>query len=272
MRRNFAQVLKAGKVDPKAEYEKLLDLFYSRDTQDGKSTEDCASATFLSFPFRGTCLTLEEFDHTHGFVFEKNPKLFDLDYLINFCEYVFNLVIWIPDHFFFSSFSKPMFIEHIMKVVEAVGYMQSQEDNFTIFVPRDNAAIAVSESKLIPDGMSYKVIAYNHHSMKGDLHGKRQTLLLFADLLEPLRAELERIDKKFSSDLFFAFNNFNIRHNNIDASSKHYKKPVAELTSEEMEQIYDEVYQMCLLAFMRLDYAENRKPIDELKCKIDNKE
>ena len=41
------------------------------------------------------------------------------------------------------------------------------QDGFTIFVPKDNAAIAVSESELIPEALSYKIIAYNHHSMKG---------------------------------------------------------------------------------------------------------
>lgn len=51
--------------------------------------------------------------------------------------------------------------------------------------------------------------------MKGNLAEKKTTLLDLANLLEPQRTILERIDKTFSSDLFYTFNNFHIRHNNI---------------------------------------------------------
>ena len=151
------------------------------------------------------------------------------------------------------------------------GYIQCSEDGFTIFVPKDNAAIAVSESELIPEALSYKIIAYNHHSMKGNLESKRQTLLMFADLLEPKRDELETVDKKFASDLFYTFNNFNIRHNNVDPAGPKYKKPVGDLTKEQLESWYDEVYQMCLLAFMRLEHVPRKQEFDMLKDKIENK-
>ena len=149
--------------------------------------------------------------------------------------------------------------------------MQSSEDGFVIFVPKDNAAASVAESAFIPDRVSYKVIAYNHHSMKGDLEGKRQTLLMFADLLEPKRKELEAAESKFARDLFYAFNNFNIRHNNIDPAGPKYKKPVGDLSSEQLEAWYDEIYQMCLLAFMRLEHVPRKRDFDMLKDKIENK-
>ena len=239
MRRNFAQVLKEGKVDLKKEYSKLYDLFYGKDPRDGKSLADLISLNFEGFYFRGTCLDLGEFDEVHGFRFEEQPKIFDIDYLVSFCEYIYNFVC--------------------------------SEDGFTIFVPKDNAAIAVSESELIPEALSYKIIAYNHHSMKGNLESKRQTLLMFADLLEPKRDELETVDKKFASDLFYTFNNFNIRHNNVDPAGPKYKKPVGDLTKEQLESWYDEVYQMCLLAFMRLEHVPRKQEFDMLKDKIENK-
>lgn len=271
MRRNFAQVLREGKIDIKNEYSKIYDLFYTKDLRDGKSISDIISQSFLDYFFRGTCLTLEEFNTTYDFHFERDPEDFDIDYLINFCEYVFNFVSYLQDAGFFCSFDKNTHITHILTVIEAVGYVRASEDDLTIFVPKDNAAIAVSESKLIPDGMSYKVIAYNHHSKKGDLGSKRQTLIALADLLEPRRSELTIIDRQFTSDLFYAFNNFHIRHNNIDATSSKYKKPIADLSEEQLETVYDEIFQMCLLAFMRLDHKENKDHFDVLKNEIENK-
>ena len=94
---------------------------------------------------------------------------------------------------------------------------------------------------------------------------------MFADLLEPKRDELETVDKKFASDLFYTFNNFNIRHNNVDPAGPKYKKPVGDLTKEQLESWYDEVYQMCLLAFMRLEHVPRKQEFDMLKDKIENK-
>ena len=92
VRRNFAQVLRAGKVDPQKEYSKLYSLFYNKDSRDGKSLADLISMNFKGFDFRGTCLTLDEFDEEHGFNFAEQPQDFDIDYLVSFCEYTNNAV------------------------------------------------------------------------------------------------------------------------------------------------------------------------------------
>lgn len=161
-------------------------------------------------------------------------------------------------------------MQQISKVIEATGYIESFEDGFTIFVPKDNGAIAVSESEYIPENVSYKVVAYNHHSMRGDLDAKKATLLVLADLLEPQRATLESIDKAFTGDLFYAFNNFYIRHINTDPQGPKYKKPIGDLPKGQLEHWYDEVYQMCLLAFLRLEHDDRKKEFDVLKGKIEN--
>ena len=130
-------------------------------------------------------------------------------------------------------------------------------------------SIAIAEGEFIPESLSYRLISYNHYSMKGNLAEKKTTLLDLANLLEPQRTILERIDKTFSSDLFYTFNNFHIRHNNIDQLGTKYKKPVGDLSDEQLEYWYDEVYQMCLLAFMRLEHIDRKKKFDSLKSQIE---
>lgn len=269
MRRNFAQVMREGKVDIKKEYAKLFSLFYDKDKKDGSSIADIVSNNFTSFYFRGTCLTLDEFDEMHNIHFVRQPQDFDVDYLVSFCEYIYNFVVHLSDRFFFCLFDKSAYIDHIYRVIDAIGYEQSKEDGFTIFVPKDNVAFAVAESSLMPAPLSYKVIAYNHHSKKGDLENKRQILLALADVLEPQRKTLESIDRQFTSDLFYAYNNFNIRHNNIDPTGPKYKKPISDLTEEQLEYWYDEVYQMSLMAFMRLEHGIRKKDFDVLKSQIE---
>ena len=133
--------------------------------------------------------------------------------------------------------------------------------------------MSVSESKQIPENISHKILAYHHHTMKGDIEAKKATLTVLANQLEPQEKALSQIDNSFKSDLFYAFNNLNIRHNNVDPSDKrYYKKVVAKMDVEELEHWYDETYRMCLLAFMRLEQNARKKEFDEVKSKIEAKE
>ncbi len=277
MRRNFAQILKEAKIDIKDEYKKMYTMLYGRGIQvaDRKyiSIYDELGDAFSSFYFRGTCLTIEEFDRKHGINFVEDPEDFSIDSLVSICEYIYNMLVAYQSNsaggFLPQAINVQFCLSQIMTVIEAIGYMFASKDGVVIFVEKSPAATSVAE--LMPEGLSYKVISYNHYSMKGNLDAKKNTLKMFTDMLEPRRPELTQIDSEFASDLFYAFNNFNIRHNNVDPTGKKYKKPVADLTNDQLEQWYDEVYQMSLLAFLRLDHIERKKNFDVLKNSIENK-
>ncbi len=268
MRRNFAQVLRAGRINIKNEYSKLYRLFYEVD-ESGESDADYVSDNIQNIYFCGTCLDLDEFNQMYGFHFEEQPQDFDIDYLVGFCEYIYNFAVYLGCSYI-KDFS--FYVGYISKVIGAIGYMESREDSFTIFVPKDSVAISVAESEKIPQDLSYKIISYNNHSMKGNLQGKKNTILRLTDLLEPKRKDLDKVDKTLSSDLFYLFNNLNLRHNNIDPASKgKYKQAVAEMDQGQLETWYDEIYQMCLFAFMSLEQADRKVKINELKQKIEEK-
>ena len=285
MRRNFAQILKDAKIDIKAEYQKLYGMLYDRSIQVSNtnriSAYDELSTYFIAFHFRGTCLSLDEFNDLHGFHFEKNPTNFNIDHLISLCEYIENLLMayqCVPLSYPYGYGNMPtklinvqFYLQQISQVIEKIGYMQAEQNGLTIFVEKDPAAIAVAESEFIPESLSYRLISYNHYSMKGNLAEKKATLLDLANLLEPQRINLERIDKTFARDLFYAFNNFHIRHNNADPQSPKFKKPIGDLAKEQLEFWYDEVYQMCLLAILRLEHADRKKTFEALKSEIENK-
>lgn len=285
MRRNFAPILKDAKIDVKVEYQKLYGMLYDRSIQVSNtswiSAYDEFSTYFIAFHFRGTCLSLDEFNDLHGFHFEKDPTNFNIDHLISLCEYIENLLMayqCVPLSYPYGYGNMPtklinvqFYLQQISQVIEKIGYMQAEQNGLTIFVEKDPAAIAVAESEFIPESLSYRLISYNHYSMKGNLAEKKATLLDLANLLEPQRINLERIDKTFARDLFYAFNNFHIRHNNADPQSPKFKKPIGDLAKEQLEFWYDEVYQMCLLAILRLEHADRKKTFEALKSEIENK-
>ncbi len=271
-RRNFAQILKEAKIDIEREYNRLYNSFFIQKIFDGMgnnlSLYEYCQMNFINVPFRGTCLTLDDFDDFHKIHFEKVPSKFDLNYLILFCEYTYNFLIYLNPVNSFGNFvvNSPhqIYLQQINKVIEEIGYMYStNERGITIFVPKSQEAISVSE--IINPELSYKVIEYNHHLLQGNIEGKKAILLLLADKIESKRVELKNINKTMETNIFMLFNNMNIRHDNCSKGSSHYIEYVANMPRKELEEWYDEIYQLSLLAFLELDNIERNKKISDLK-------
>ena len=272
----FSQVLKNAAIDYHREYDRLYGMFCLQKIQAGTGNttttlKDYCAVNFVNLPFRGTCVSLDDFDDFYGYHFEKVPSGFDINYLISFCEYSYNLAIYSQGlglGLTIINAGQPMqfYIQQVMKVIESIGYMANSQDGITDFVPRDQAAISVSE--IIDTSLSYKVIEYNHHSMKGDLERKKATLFALSDKLEPQRPALKQTNSSLESDLFFLLNSMSIRHNNSDNAGKNYIPFVAALNEDEIEKWYDDVYQMCLLAFLELDHVERKNRVKQLKKDI----
>ena len=275
----FSQVLKQANVDYCKEYRRLYEMFYVQkhkyEMGATGTLKDICAVNFMNLPFRGTCITLSDFDDSHGYQFYRNTSPLDFNYLVSFCEYSYNLAVY-NNHLggrFGYGIAMPqmhpmqVYIFQVEAVVEKLGYMPNRQDGITDFVPKDQAAISVAE--VIDPNLSYRVIEYNHHSMKGDLERKRNTLLALADRLEPLRKKLKEINTQMESCLFYLFNNMNIRHNNDDKNGNHYVPCVASMSKEKLENWYDETYQMCLLAFLELDQLERKDRIKELQERIE---
>ena len=191
-----------------------------------------------------------------------------MDYLLSFCEYSYNFIKWMspqnPLCISGSVSQQQFYLQQVKTVIEEIGYMETIEQNITLFVPKKHEAIAVSD--IVAPEISYKVLEYNHYTMKGDIARKRETLRILADKLEPRRIELAAINKELANNVFFMFNNMNIRHNNCAEGDKNYKKVVAKMSQDELESWYDETYQLCLLAFLELDNVERTKKVAELKA------
>ena len=273
----FSQVLKTATIDYRKEYDRLYLMFYKHKILNDAKEEvlfplrDFCAYYFIKFPFRGTCLNLDDFNASYGFIFEQEPINFDIDYLVSFCEYSYNLVCASR---FFSDIGSlecmdkavKQYIVQVQSVIEKIGYMPNTKNSVTDFVPKDSAAIAVAE--IIDPQLSYRVIEYNHHSMKGDIKRKEEIIIALAKQLEPQNEKLKQINRAMESDLFFLFNNLNIRHNNIDPNGKSCISYVAAMKDKELEQWYDDTYQMCLLAFLELEHLDRKKRIAQLKADI----
>ena len=172
-RRNFYQILNEKGISSIREYERLYGLFYTCPIQEANGNcytlKDYVAWNFLDVPFRKTCLSIEDFDSTYGFHFVEKPYKVDLNYLLSFCEYTYNFVIWMScesNLFRYGNRQQSqLYIDQVRRVIESIGYMPLIQGYVTTFVPKMPEAITVSE--IVSPDISYKVLEYNHYTMKG---------------------------------------------------------------------------------------------------------
>lgn len=155
------------------------------------------------------------------------------------------------------------------------------EFNYMVFYDAINDVHLVIEDKpevtataeIVEQKTACSIIRYNHHRLKGDLISKKNILLYLGKQLEPKRDDLNQINSKLSNDIFYLLNNCGLRHNNLDVVSKNYKQGLADLAedSQALENLYDELYQMILLANLELDNIDRHAEVTELKNKIELK-
>lgn len=124
-------------------------------------------------------------------------------------------------------------------------------------------------AEIVEQNLAIDVIRYNHRSLKGELEAKKKILVALGTELEPRRKELQTLNKQLSEDIFFMLNNINIRHNNRNPKDpSKFKKYVSKMDDTQLEEWYDELYQMMLLAILLLDNADRYSKVKDLKSKI----
>ena len=262
-RRSFAEILNGAGIDIAREYQRLIILFYKERNTYSLTLVDYVKRHFQNCPFKGTCISLSDFDETHGFVFPSSIMPSDLDTLILFCEYSCNMLNFIADLGFNKS-EIEKYIQQVKKVINEINYKKLDHDGLVLFVPKSQAVSIAAQT--VPAPTSYKLIEYNHHSLRGDIEAKKNILQLFANQLEAKREELTLANRTLTADLFALLNNLNIRHNNIDSSSTSYKEVVAKMSNEELERWYDDTYMLCVEAFITLDNIQRRDAVKALKA------
>lgn len=142
------------------------------------------------------------------------------------------------------------------------------EENEQVLVVEDKPEVtAVAE--IVETALALDIVRYNHHSMSGNVTGKKTILLAMGSELEPKRKVIEARNRKLASDIFYMLNNLNLRHNNCKEGDKNYREVVAKMKETDLESWYDELFQMMLLAFLEVDQIEREKRVEELKGQIE---
>lgn len=226
---------------------------------------------------RGHFVDLDDFLKCIGFDNLKRSATEDVEVFLTLIELIYN--VWVLVNVDVANYDKMGYklewegnYYHLKKVMDDI----LGQYNYTAYVDKKSEKVLVIENtpgvtavaEIVEPSLALEVIKYNHYTLKGEIELKKSILLKMAQQLEPQRKSLHAIDSKLEDNIFFMFNNLDLRHNNRSANDKSYKEYVAKMKKRDLEKWYDELYQMVLLAFLLLDNVDRTEKVKELKGKI----
>lgn len=236
------------------------------------SLEDFFDAfMFKTWKARGTCISCEDMRETLNLdeILDSDDPTFEET--ISYCEYVANL-IKLHDraelkegvHFYNTSVTVAI-ITNLNSIMDWLNQeMIFFEKEERVLITEKNATVtAVAEC--VDEELAYQIVQYNHYTLKGDISKKKEILLKLGSELEPKRKQLSSINSQLESNIFFMLNNLDLRHNNRSKKDKNYKEYTAKMRKNKLEEWYDELYQMMLLAILELEQVERTQKVNELK-------
>jgi len=229
---------------------------------------------FDNWKNRGRCLNLEDFLEVVEYSALWQSALHDFKDLLLLLEIVYNF--WYMVHTdgrvyspyqgntnYLTVFNRLK--QSLDELLAHYNYKGEYFPEFEQLIVTEDCAAATAAAEIVDVSIGRIILKYNHFMLKGDLEAKKIILKQLGNDLEPKRADLEVVDKQLANDIFFMLNNMNLRHNNCVPGTPKYKVTVDALDDVSMEEWYDELYQMILLAYLKLDH-EGRKPkINHLK-------
>lgn len=261
-RRNFYEIINQTPLNIKAEYERIYKLFYEG-TDAYCSISDIIEDVFESLPthlIRRT-ISLDDFNSTYNFVFTDtiftDPGLpfSPVDDLLIFCEYIWNFCVALLEQAQHTlDEDEYNSIIHLQKMItecmDDLGQMLTKVGELYIFVPKDPAVISAVE--IVEKDLVVSILEYHHYSLKGNLAKKKAILKLLADDIEGDRKKLSSINKTIENQLFQLLQKF-VRHDHSQTAF------IATMKPQEIEECYDDIYQMWLLARLEIDHYAERK-------------
>lgn len=279
-RKNIFEIMNSGDLDLKLELKRIIRLFESEKTVRVSSYPSYDFYTvyeyadkygFSSWKSRGRCIDVEDFLSQFDYnllcyIAENNMQKF-----LTLIEIVYNF--WhIADQGTNSSNCYDERSRNFLLLKQIMDDCLAHFNYKAEYFPEREQLIVIEDkpevtavAEIVEEEIAYKVLRYNHYMMKGDLQGKKEILIAIGADLEPKRSDIKAVDKTLEDGIFYILNNLDLRHNNKVVGDKNYKQAVVDMDDATLENWYDELYQMMLLAYLQLDQVERKDRVENLK-------
>lgn len=280
---NIFEILKS-KYNIEQEMNKIIDLYnqvsiwvsnYSENRR--YSIEELFDSKILpNWKQRGSYLTCSEIRETLGLVshYKNNTSIENIIIALEYFDNILYLIhkkLYGDDCYEFSN-KYILMLQNITILIEHLNYERKifENEEKIILLPKKPEATAVAE--ISSEETALAILMYNHHSMKGNITGKRKLLYQISLEFETLLKQPHKNYNDFFEKTNGLLNNLHIRHDNKTKEGN--KNPVIEIDDKELENWYDELYQLLLFCVLIHDNLERKnrvadflKSIKENKCK-----
>lgn len=219
---------------------------------------------------RNRCVSCKEIKDRLGISTFDFKNAICTEKVITYLEYLSNMVLLCnskleEDKTLHVNSEYNFLIENSKEIIELLNYeiaVFKDEEKVLLYEKSPQVTAAV---EICPKACAYDIVRYNHYTLKGQVEEKRRILKVLADRIEPIRKEFKELNihKSLESDVGFLLNNMNIRQNNTEG--KNAIQFVQNLSEEELEEWYDETYQLILLCLLEHDNIVRNKKIENLK-------
>lgn len=279
-RKNYLQLLQ-DRYNISDEFDKITILFnksivkhtcnvgYMRTTTEYYTLEQMVEKKFSYWKGRGTCISIQNMRDELGIDSiikkpkkEENEVVLGLEYYLNIGNLFLQKVVPGLPRYEYSFLNEwNMLRENIDILLDKLCFERfyDKDHDLIFLISKNPAATAVAEISSEDTAMS--ILMYLHASLKGKLAEKKDILRRIAQEYEPL------FDKGIIgfSDYFDKannmLNNLDIRHNNKAGKKKN--DLATSLTNEELENWYDELYQLLLFCILIKDNKDRKDKMAE---------
>ncbi len=239
--------------------------------------EICEDYLFEYLPNVGTCLSLSEFSERANARIIYTESGIDRESLLNFIELIENFLFIYNKrknilfkkhniHYYDKSYKNLMFL--LSEIENKLGVSKKVLNNKVVLCDNDyKLCEVVNEIDNIDVG--FELIKYKRERLNSK--EKRKVLKQLDIFLEPLIDEIVNTKEKSSiiykmaKDLGYLYNNYELRHSNLNKSSNDYKEFLTKYSERDFVKVYDLTYNLILDFLIAKDYKSIQSVIDELK-------
>ena len=232
---HFFNVRRSRKPDFEEEFSRLMAVLNAEAIPSGMRREaisliQIVQASFSDSKFRGTCVTIDDLYEEVLPGWKKNGVKMDLQNFLLFAEITFNLIAEIGDTVrvadypsllsdYRSSVEKKIdeVLITIDRALDKIGYEMRRMDSedCSVAVKKDVVLNTIAEEKPTLQSL---IVGYRRAKVGKDIEARRSMLNEIAREIEPLLSDRQLKIRcgVLISDISCAFNNFHIRHNNLE--------------------------------------------------------
>ncbi len=214
---------------------------------------------------RGSYLTCKEIKNDLNITdyFVKESSIDNIIIALEYYENIFYLMykrFRRDDHYEFPK-EYYLMIQNVNILLDHLNYERKifEREEKLILIPKKPEATAVAE--ISSEETALAILMYNHYSMKGDIEGKRTILYKIAHEYETLLKKPIEGYNDFFVKTNALLNNLHIRHDNKTKEGN--KNNIINIGDKELENLYDEVYQLLLFCVLIRENLDRKKRVSE---------